>query len=382
MATLNPNFAPSNRGVTCVHVPLGKRSYTVEIGEQLLRTAAISDACPGRQVLVVTNEIVAPLHLDRVLMQLSDKNVESCILPDGEESKSFSSAERIFNRLSAMRASRDVTLVALGGGVIGDVTGFAASLWMRGVPFVQVPSSLLAMVDSSVGGKTAVNLPTGKNMVGTFWQPNAVFADVALLRTLPTRELSAGFAEVIKYGAIADAAFFTWLEANADELMAGDMDLTLEAVARSVQHKANIVVRDERETGDRMLLNFGHTFGHALEVAHAYRGILHGEAVAIGMACAAQLSAELYGGDIAHDAKRLEALLTRFGLPTRTELRARPEDMVSLMRLDKKVQDGKLRLILWRGVGQARVDTAPSSAIEGVWRSRLPRQPVTVSLAD
>lgn len=372
MATLNPNFAPSNRGVTCVHVPLGKRAYTVEIGEQLLRGAAISDACPGKQVLVVSNEVIAPLHLDRVLVQLADKKVECCILPDGEEYKGFASAERIFHRLAAMRASRDVTLVAFGGGVIGDLTGFAASLWMRGVPFVQIPTSLLAMVDSSVGGKTAVNLPSGKNLIGSFWQPNAVFADVALLRTLPQRELCAGFAEVIKYGAIIDPAFFSWLEEHATELLERDMDLLLEAVARSVQHKANIVVRDERETGDRMLLNFGHTFGHALEVAHAYRGILHGEAVAIGMACAAQLSAELYGGDLARDSARLDALLTRFGLPVSTRLRARPEDMASIMRLDKKVLDGQLRLILWRGVGQARVDTAPTVSIENVWRSRMP----------
>ena len=372
MATLNPNFAPSNRGVTCVHVPLGKRSYTVEIGEQLLRNAAISDACPGPQVLVVSNEVIAPLHLDRVLVQLTDKKVECCILPDGEESKSFGSAERIFHRLAAMRASRDVTLVALGGGVIGDLTGFAASLWMRGVPFVQIPTSLLAMVDSSVGGKTAVNLPSGKNLIGSFWQPNAVFADVALLRTLPQRELCAGFAEVIKYGAIADPAFFNWLETHATDLLERDMDLLLEAVARSVQHKANIVARDERETGDRMLLNFGHTFGHALEVAYAYRGILHGEAVAIGMACAAQLSAELYGGDLARDSARLDALLTRFGLPVTTTLRARPEDLTSIMRLDKKVLDGQLRLILWRGIGQARVDTASNSSIESVWRSRMP----------
>ena len=372
MATLNPNFAPSNRGVTCVHVPLGKRAYTVEIGEQLLRNAAVSDACPGRQVLVVSNDVIAPLHLDRVLVQLADKKVECCILPDGEETKGFASAERIFHRLAAMRASRDVTLIALGGGVIGDLTGFAASLWMRGVPFVQIPTSLLAMVDSSVGGKTAVNLPSGKNLIGSFWQPNAVFADVALLRTLPQRELCAGFAEVIKYGAIVDPTFFAWLETHATELLERDMDLLLEAVARSVQHKANIVVRDERETGDRMLLNFGHTFGHALEVAHAYRGILHGEAVAIGMACAAQLSAELYGGDLARDSARLDALLTRFGLPISTSLRARPEDMTSIMRLDKKVLDGQLRLILWRGIGQARVDTASNSSIESVWRSRMP----------
>ena len=372
MATLNPNFAPTNRGVTCVHVPLGKRAYTVEIGEQLLRSAAISEACPGKQVLIVSNEVVAPLHLDRLLMQLAGKNVEYCVLPDGEESKGLASAERIFHRLAAMRASRDVTLVALGGGVIGDLTGFAASLWMRGVPFVQIPTSLLAMVDSSVGGKTAVNLPSGKNLIGTFWQPNAVFADVALLRTLPQRELCAGFAEVIKYGAIVDPVFFSWLEEHAAELLERDMDLLLEAVARSVQHKATIVVRDERETGDRMLLNFGHTFGHALEVAHAYRGILHGEAVAIGMACAAQLSAELYGGDLARDSARLDSLLTRFGLPISTPLRARPEDMASVMRLDKKVLDGQLRLILWRGIGQARVDTASTLSIENVWRSRMP----------
>jgi 3-dehydroquinate synthase len=371
MATLNPNFVPEFSGQREIHVALGERAYTVHVGEQLLRNVSISDACVGRQVLVVTNELIAPLYLDRLLVQLSDKQVECCILQDGEETKSFSGAERICHRLAAMRAGRDVTLIAFGGGVIGDLTGFAASLWMRGVAFIQIPTSLLAMVDSSVGGKTAVNLPSGKNLVGSFWQPTAVYADLSVLRTLPRRELSAGFAEVIKYAAIADPKFFTWLEDNVGELMAGEMDLLTEAVARSVQHKADIVVRDERESGDRMLLNFGHTFGHALEVAHAYRGLLHGEAVAIGMACAAELSADLYGESLRRDAQRLETLLTRFNLPIRSNLPARAEDMTTLMRLDKKVLAGMLRLVLWRGVGRAHIDTALNENIEKVWRSRL-----------
>jgi 3-dehydroquinate synthase len=371
MATLNPNFAPTTGGARDVHVALGARSYTVTIGEQLLRFVSLSDLCIGKQVLVVCNEMIAPLHLDRILVQLSDKAVECCVLPDGEETKSFNGAERIFQRLATMRAGRDVTLVALGGGVIGDLTGFAASLWMRGVAFVQVPTTLLAMVDSSVGGKTAINLPTGKNLVGSFWQPRGVLADLSLLRTLPRRELAAGFAEVIKYGAIVDADFFTWLEENAFELMAGDLDLMLEAVDRSVRHKAAIVVNDERETGDRMLLNFGHTFGHALEVAHGYRGILHGEAVAIGMSCAAHLSTALYGEALRPDAQRMIELLRRFGLPTTTSLRARPEDMAALMRLDKKVLAGELRLILWRGIGKALVDSAPAELIEATWREHM-----------
>lgn len=372
MATLNPNFVPTRTEIREIPVALGERAYSVHVGAHLLRQVNISELCHGRQVLVVSNEDIAPMHLDRVLVQLSNKKVECCILQDGEEMKSFSGAERVFHRLAAMRAARDVTLVALGGGVIGDLTGFVASLWMRGVSFIQIPTSLLAMVDSSVGGKTAINLPSGKNLIGSFWQPNAVYADLALLKTLPRQQLAAGFAEVIKYGAIVDEAFFTWLEEHAGELMNGDLDLMAEAVARSVQHKADIVARDERETGDRMLLNFGHTFGHALEVASGYRGLLHGEAVAIGMACAAELSADLYGGTLRQDADRLENLLKRFELPTHATIKARPEDMTRIMRLDKKVIADTLRLILWRGVGKAEVGSAPDEMIEKVWRSRLP----------
>lgn len=372
MATLNPNFVPTRTEIREIPVALGERAYSVHVGAHLLRQVNISELCQGRQVLVVSNEDIAPLHLDRVLVQLSNKKVECCILQDGEEMKSFSGAERVFHRLAAMRAARDVTLVALGGGVIGDLTGFVASLWMRGVSFIQVPTTLLAMVDSSVGGKTAINLPSGKNLIGSFWQPNAVYADLALLKTLPRQQLAAGFAEVIKYGAIVDEGFFSWLEDNAGELMNGDLDLMAEAVARSVQHKADIVARDERETGDRMLLNFGHTFGHALEVASGYRGLLHGEAVAIGMACAAELSADLYGSALRHDADRLENLLKRFELPTHATIKARPEDMTRIMRLDKKVIADTLRLILWRGVGKAEVSAAPDPMIEKVWRSRLP----------
>src|SRR5690606_10468040 len=248
---------------------------------------------------------------------------------------------------------RDATVLALGGGVIGDLAGFAAACWMRGIDFVQMPTTLLAMVDSSVGGKTGVNLPAGKNLVGAFHQPRAVVADTSTLATLPAREYRAGLAEVVKYGAIGDPAFFAWLERDADALAARAPGAVVRAIAASCRHKAAVVARDEFEQGERALLNFGHTFGHALETADGYRGLLHGEAVAIGMLLAARLSTAL-GLATAADADRLGALLGRLGLPVAPPAHD-PAELVALMRLDKKNLGGRLRLVLWRGIGRAEL---------------------------
>ena len=354
-----------------INVQLGERSYAIEIGSGLLNSADLAGAVRGKQVLVVTNETLAPLFLNAVMQRLQGKRAHSLVLPDGEAHKSLTQASLIFERLSEMQASRDVTLIALGGGVIGDLTGFAAALWMRGVPFVQIPTSLLAMVDSSVGGKTAVNLASGKNLVGAFWQPSAVFIDVAALATLPQRQLSAGLSEVVKYGAIADPQFFAWLEANASALLARDADALQFAIARSCAHKAGVVARDERELGERALLNFGHTFGHALEAASHYRGVLHGEAIAMGMVRAARLST-LLGVAPACDAERLRTLLANLYLPVALNSRAdtqdfAPSELLELMRLDKKALSGVLRLILWRGIGQAFIGSASDAQIIDAW---------------
>jgi 3-dehydroquinate synthase len=369
MPMLNPNFDQAVR-IDEVHVDLSERSYKVYVGMNVLAHVAIEAYCAGKQVLIVSNDTIAKLYLAKIQSQLPNKKVDVCLLPDGEAHKTLHNAERIFQQLSHMRASRDVTLIALGGGVIGDITGFAAALWMRGVPFVQIPTSLLAMVDSSVGGKTAVNLSAGKNLVGAFWQPKAVFADIGMLQTLPKSELSAGFAEVIKYGAIVDSEFFDWLAEHASALMQLNLDLLQQAVYRSIQHKSAIVVRDEREEHDRMLLNFGHTFGHALETAHDYRGILHGQAVAIGMCCAAALCAN-QDRQLTNDLLRLEKLLNDFQLPTFDAIRLRISDLVALMRLDKKAVSGELRLILWRGIGQAFVGKASDADIAAAWIGRV-----------
>jgi 3-dehydroquinate synthase len=350
-------------------------NYPVFIGSGVLKQAvpALESFCHGAQVLVVSNSTVAPLYLDRLLALLPNKALSHCILPDGESHKNLQQAERIFTALSALRASRDVTLIALGGGMIGDITGFAASLWMRGVNFIQVPTTLLAMVDSSVGGKTAVNLAAGKNLIGAFWQPVAVFADTDLLDTLPARELSAGFAEVLKYGAINDADFFAWLEQNVNVLMHKEPTLLSEAIRRSVQNKADVVGRDPLERGERMLLNFGHTFGHALELAGNYGGILHGEAVAIGMLAAAHLSAQLHP-NLAVDGQhtlRLQNLIRAFGLPQKPAFATRSEELLAHMKLDKKSLSGQLRLIPWRGIGQAYVGNASDEQILRAWAAIL-----------
>lgn len=348
-----------------LEVALGARAYPIHVGPGLLADAAHwRDALRGRHALVVTNEVVAPLYLPRVLPVLAGLRHASLVLPDGEAHKTLASAGRIFDALAALGATRDACIVALGGGVVGDLAGFAAACWMRGIDFVQMPTTLLAMVDSSVGGKTGVNLPAGKNLVGAFHQPRAVIADTETLASLPAREYRAGLAEVVKYGAIGDAAFLAWLEANAASLAARDPATLVAAIVASCRHKAAIVARDEQERGERALLNFGHTFGHALETAGGYGTLLHGEAVAIGMLLAARLSAAL-GRAPPADAARLGALLSALGLPCTLPPGVDPQRLVALMRLDKKNLGGHLRLVLWRGVGAAEVvaDVAESTLL-------------------
>ena len=348
-------------------VALGARSYPIRIGAGLLADPARwRDALPGRHVLVVSDEHVAPLYLDRVAAGLGDRAFSTLTLAAGEAHKTLESAARIFAALSELKASRDACVIALGGGVVGDVAGFAAACWMRGIAFIQMPTTLLAMVDSSVGGKTGVDLPQGKNLVGAFHQPRAVVADTATLATLPDRELRAGFAEVIKYGALGDAEFFAWIEKHADALLARDADKLAEAIARCCTQKAGIVARDETERGERALLNFGHTFGHALETVCGYGELLHGEAVAIGMTLAARCSARL-AMSAAADSARLHDLLVRFGLPTAIPAGVDADALLAAMRLDKKNASGRLRLILWRGVGRAEIaESVDETAIRAV----------------
>jgi len=339
---------------TTLEVELGERRYPVWIGADLLSTSALwRTALRGSHVLVVSNETVAPLYLARVQAGLAGFVQAALVLPDGEKHKTLDSTARVFDALAALGATRDATVVALGGGVIGDLAGFAAAAWMRGIDFVQMPTTLLAMVDSSVGGKTGVNLPAGKNLVGAFLQPRAVVADTATLATLPAREYRAGLAEVVKYGALGDAAFFAWIESNAAALVEREENALAHAIAQSCRQKSAIVARDELEHGERALLNFGHTFAHALESATGYDALLHGEAVAIGMVLAARLSAEL-GRAPSGDGARLAALLDALGLPTRSPA-IDAADVLERMRLDKKNLGGLLRLVLWRGIGQADV---------------------------
>ena len=354
--------------VTTIEVVLGARSYPIRIGAGLLADGACwRDAIRGGQVLVVSNETIAPLYLARVQAGLESFRHAALVLADGEEYKTLASGARVFDALASLGANRDATIIALGGGVIGDLAGFAAACWMRGIAFVQMPTTLLAMVDSSVGGKTGVNLAAGKNLIGAFHQPRAVVIDTDTLATLPDREYRAGLAEVVKYGAIGDAAFFAWLEANVDALNARDNAALAQAIATSCRHKAGVVARDEHEHGERALLNLGHTFAHALEAETGYGTLLHGEAVAIGMLLAARLSADL-GRASPADADHLGALLASFGLPVALP-RCDPARLLELMRLDKKNLGGRLRLILWRGIGLAEIaPNVPKTAIGAVLR--------------
>ena len=340
---------------TTLNVSLGTRSYPIYIGTGLLADpACYRPYLTGRQVMIVTNETVAPLYLGAVAGALDGLRVETVVLPDGEVYKTQAMLERIYEALLGARFSRDCTLIALGGGVIGDMAGFAAACYQRGVAFIQVPTTLLAQVDSSVGGKTGINHPLGKNMIGAFHQPRAVIADTATLNTLPDRELCAGLAEVIKYGLIRDPAFFDWLDTHLDALRARDPAALAEAIRRSCENKSEVVAADERESGERALLNLGHTFGHAIETGAGYGNWLHGEAVGVGMCMAADLSARLGWLDPA-DLRRTRDLIARAGLPTATPPELSAGRLLDLMAVDKKVLDGRLRLVLLRGIGVAVV---------------------------
>ena len=342
----------------------GSSPYTIAIGPGLLDDAGrLATGIRGKQVLLVSDANVAPLYADPVEAALRHARPELAmarfVIPAGEHEKNLTRFGGAMDALAALGATRDATVVALGGGVVGDLAGFAAACWMRGIDVVQLPTTLLAMVDSSVGGKTAVDLPAGKNLVGAFHPPRAVVADTRALRTLPERELRAGLAEVVKYGAIFDAGFLDWLEAHADALLARDDAALGEAIARSCAFKAEVVARDPREHGDRALLNFGHTFGHAIETEQGYAGTIgdglnHGEAVAVGMVLAARLSATMGLASLA-DAERLQGLLQRVGLPVAVPAGLAPERLLARMRLDKKADAGGIRFVLWDGAGRARV---------------------------
>ncbi|RKR04396.1 3-dehydroquinate synthase [Kushneria sinocarnis] len=336
-------------------VELPERQYPIHIGPGLLeRGELLTPHIAGRQVMIVTNETVAPRYLERLKAGLADYTVAEVILPDGEATKTLASVERIWDALLAHGFNRRCTLIALGGGVIGDMTGYAAACYQRGVAFIQVPTTLLAQVDSSVGGKTGVNHPRGKNMIGAFWQPKVVINDTATLATLPARELSAGLAEVIKYGLIRDEAFLGWLETNMSRLRALDDEALSHAVRRSCELKAEVVVADETEQGVRAHLNLGHTFGHAIEAAMGYGSWLHGEAVGAGMVMAAALSARL--GWISETAlQRTERIIAAAGLPRHAPAGVEAERLLELMRLDKKVLDDRLRLVLLQALGRACV---------------------------
>ena len=335
-------------------VDLGERSYPIFIGENLFKSVDLQSLISGRQVMIVTNETIAPLYLDALKQQLPDLQVDEVILPDGESFKTLENLNSIFDALLQMRHNRTTTLIALGGGVVGDMTGFAAASYQRGVDFIQIPTTLLSQVDSSVGGKTGVNHPLGKNMIGAFYQPKAVLADTSILRSLPPRELAAGLAEVIKYGLIYDDSFLAWIEENIDALNGCESQALVQAVYRSCEIKAEVVAQDEREGGIRAILNLGHTFGHAIETDQGYGTWLHGEAVGAGMWMAADLSKRL-GWLSGEDLERIEALLKAAHLPCKPPATMSPNRFRELMSVDKKVLNGRIRLVLLHSMGQAVV---------------------------
>ncbi|RBW45122.1 3-dehydroquinate synthase [Psychromonas sp. B3M02] len=332
-------------------VDLGDRSYPISIGSHLLSdTDLLSSAIKGKKVMIVTNDVVAPLYLEACKNTLKDFQVDDVILPDGEQHKNLSTFEIILSELLAKKHARDTTIVALGGGVIGDMAGFAAACYQRGIAFVQIPTTLLAQVDSSVGGKTAVNHPLGKNMIGAFYQPQSVVIDIECLKTLPDREFAAGMAEVIKYGIIYDQDFFKWLEQNIEAIKALTPSAIIYMLKRCCEIKAEVVALDEKEHGIRALLNLGHTFGHAIEAEQGYGNWLHGEAVAAGMVLAAETSFVL--GLIEHDdVDRIIDLIEAFDLPLAAPENMQYQHFAEHMQLDKKVLDGKLRLVLPTSIG-------------------------------
>lgn len=349
-------------------VDLGDRSYPIHIGPALLdRADLLLPHLAQKRGVIVTNTTVAPLYLDRLTRTLTEAGVavQPVILPDGEAYKTWETLNQIFDALLTWRAERKTTLIALGGGVIGDMTGFAAACYQRGMPFIQIPTTLLSQVDSSVGGKTGINHPLGKNMIGAFYQPKVVLADTATLKTLPPRELSAGLAEIIKYGLIWDAGFLAWLEAHMDKLRALDPDAIAYAIHRSCEIKAQVVAQDEREGGIRAILNLGHTFGHAIETGMGYGNWLHGEAVGAGMVLAAQTSQRL-GWISEADVTRARALIRAAGLPdVAPDLGL--ETWLDYMGHDKKVESGKLRFVLLKKLGEAVITgDVPRDVLTGV----------------
>lgn len=353
-------------------VALGDRAYPIHIGRDLLsRADLIAPHVKQKKVAIVTNETVAPLYLAKLEATLATLGMTSLpiVLPDGEQFKNWETLNLIFDALLGARCERNTTIFALGGGVIGDMTGFAAACYQRGMPFIQIPTTLLSQVDSSVGGKTAINHPLGKNMIGAFYQPKLVLADIATLDTLPDRELKAGLAEVIKYGLIRDLPFFEWLEKNLEALLVRDSGALIEAVHRSCANKAEVVAADEKESGERALLNLGHTFGHAVETGMGYGEWLHGEAVAAGTLMAVELSRSL-GWLSEGDVARVEAIFLRAGLPVRGP-KLPIETYIELMQHDKKVLDGQLRLVLMKAIGKAVLtDEAPGPEIAKAIESR------------
>ncbi len=349
---------------------LGDRSYPIYIGAGLLdRPELLTRHIAGARAAIVSNETVAPLYLARVRAHVASLKPVEIVLPDGERYKTLEQLNRIFDALLAARCDRRTTVIALGGGVIGDMAGFAAATYQRGVPFIQVPTTLLSQVDSSVGGKTGVNHPLGKNMIGAFYQPRAVIIDTDTLNTLPDRELASGLAEVIKYGLIRDPEFFAWLETNLDKLLARDAEALAFAIHNSCRNKAEVVAADERESGVRATLNLGHSFGHAIETGVGYGNWLHGEAIAAGMVMAADLSRRL-GWLTAAEIARIEKLIKRARLPVRAPGSLSPARFLELMAVDKKVLDGRLRLVLLKRLGEAVVtDDYPRAELEATLAS-------------
>ena len=337
-----------------VEIDLGERRYPIHVGANIIAERALfAPHVRSRHAFVVTSDTVAPLYLDRLHPALADATgIDTHVIGDGERHKTLDTFAEIQNALVERRVARDGVLVALGGGVVGDIAGFAAACYQRGIDFVQVPTTLLAQVDSAVGGKTGVNLPGGKNLVGAFHQPRCVISDTATLATLDPREVRAGFAEIVKYGLIDDPDFFEWLEASAGALLDLDDDALTTAVVRACERKAAIVAADERESGVRALLNLGHTFAHAIETGTGYGAWLHGEAVAAGIVLAARMSHRM-GWLSGQDCERIERLFERAGLPTRAPAELSPRQMLEVMSVDKKVRRGRLRLILLRGIGEA-----------------------------
>jgi len=357
----------SASSVEQVAIDLGDRSYRILIGAALLDSQdAFADAPASSQALIVTNTTVEPLYAQRLVRTIASRHSRTHVvaLPDGEQHKNWQTLNLIFDELLARECDRKTVLYALGGGVVGDMAGFAAASYMRGVPFVQVPTTLLAQVDSSVGGKTAINHPLGKNMIGAFYQPKLVVCDLATLATLPQREFSAGLAEIIKYGPIADMAFFDWIEDNVDGLMARDAKLLAHAVRRSCEIKSYVVGQDERESGLRAILNFGHTFGHAIEAGLGYGEWLHGEAVGCGMVMASRLSQRLGFVDEAFVA-RVQRLVERARLPVHAP-RLGADRFIELMRVDKKAEAGEIKFVVIDKPGSAIVRSAPDAVVRGV----------------